>query len=453
MTQMCGIGPFVTIPLMISTMGGPQVLIGWVLGALLSMVDGLVWAELGAAMPGTGGTYLYLREAFQYRTGRLMPFLFIWTIMITIPLTMASGVIGIVQYLGYYFPEMSWIKVHVIGLATMAIVIFSLYRNIRTIGNLANILFVVMLITVAAMTVAAFTHFHPKLVVDFPAGAFGKGGAFWLGLGGGLVYAVYDYGGYQTTAYMGDELRDPGRVIPRSIIYSILGMMLIYLVMNVGILGVLPWQTLAKSTSIGSDVMEYTWGKRAAQVFTALIIITGFASVFTGLLGASRVPYNAARDKLFFPIFARLHPRLNFPHVSLLVMGIASAIGTFFSLDTVINMLMAAIILIQALAQIVALTVLRHRQPKLRRPYRMWLYPLPSIIAFAGWTYIYWASGWKMMLLSVAWFLLGVIAFLIWAAFEHTWPFGPKEIREQFLDQPATPQRGFEVIMPTSPPA
>src|SRR5882757_217683 len=107
MTQMCGIGPFVTIPLMVGAMGGPQAIFAWLLGAVLAMADGLVWAELGAAMPGAGGTYLYLREAFQYRTGRLMPFLFIWTIILAVPLIMSTGVIGIVQYLGYYFPSLA----------------------------------------------------------------------------------------------------------------------------------------------------------------------------------------------------------------------------------------------------------------------------------------------------------------------------------------------------------
>src|SRR3982751_2052910 len=105
MTQMCGIGPFITIPLAIAAMHGPQAMVGWVVGAALVLCDGLVWAELGAAMPGAGGTYLYLREAFQYRSGRLMPFLFVWTAMIFIPLIMSTGVIGIINYLGYFFPK------------------------------------------------------------------------------------------------------------------------------------------------------------------------------------------------------------------------------------------------------------------------------------------------------------------------------------------------------------
>jgi amino acid transporter len=438
MTQMCGIGPFITIPQIIAAMGGPQAIVGWVLGAGLAMADGLVWAELGAAMPGAGGTYLYLREAFQYRTGRLMPFLFIWSAMVFIPLTMSTGVVGIVDYLRYYAPELSPIAGHAISLAITALAVFTLYRNIGAIEKLTNVLFIVMLVTVGLVIIASFTHFDARLAFSFPQGAFALGGPFWTGLGAGLLIATYDYLGYNTTAYMAAELRDPGKVIPGSIIYAILGMMLIYLSLNVGVLGVLPWQEVAKSTSIGSTVMEQTWGQSAARVLTVLIMITAFASILAGLLGGSRVPFNAARDKLFFPVFGRLHPRLNFPHVALLVMGLATAVGTFFSLSDLFNMLMAVMVLIQGVVQVVAVTVLRRRQPNLNRPYRMWLYPLPSLIAMAGWFLIYANSGMGVILISLAWLALGGAAFLIWAYYERTWPFGDKEIREEFLEAQGT---------------
>jgi amino acid transporter len=437
MTQMCGIGPFITIPQIVAAMGGPQAIVGWVLGAGLAMADGLVWAELGAAMPGAGGTYLYLREAFQYRTGRLMPFLFIWTVMVFIPLTMSTGVVGIVDYLRYYAPELSPAGGQAIALAITGLVVFTLYRNIAAIEKLTTVFFVVMLITVGAMIVACFTHFEARLAFTFPSGAFDFGGPFWSGLGAGLLIATYDYLGYNTTAYMAAELRDPGRVLPRSIIYAILGIMVFYLCLNVGVLGVLPWPDVAKSTSIGSTVMEATWGKPAARAVTALIIITAFASIMAGLLGGSRVPYNAAKDKVFFSIFGRLHPRLHFPHVALVVMGLATAVGTFFSLADLFNMLMAVLVLIQGIVQIAALTVLRRRQPGLRRPYRMWLYPLPSLLALAGWLFIFARSGSWTILLSLGWVALGVVAFTIWAYYERTWPFGEKEIREEFLEAQA----------------
>lgn len=431
MTQMCGIGPFITIPVMVATMGGPQAVIGWIVGALLAMADGLVWAELGAAMPGAGGTYIYLREAFQYRTGKLMPFLFIWTVMLTIPLIMSTGIIGLVEYLGFFFPHLSWLTVHLVGLVATALVVFLLYRRIESIRSITTGLWVIMLISVTVVIGACFTNFSPHLAFTFPAGAFGN--HFVMGLGAGLIIGIYDYLGYSTTAYMGDELRDPGRVMPRSIIISIIGMMIIYLALNVGVLGTMPWRAVAQSTSIASVVVDHAWGRWAAAIVTLLIIVTAFASVFTGLLGGSRVPYQAAHDKVFFSSFGKLHPKYDFPHAALIAMGVVTAIGTLFDLTEVISMLVAASVLVQSMAQVVALVVLRRRQPALRRPYRQWLYPLPCIVAMAGWLYVYVSGTTLSLVLSGAWIVAGLIAFFIWARINKAWPFARAEIREQYL--------------------
>ena len=431
MTQMCGIGPFITIPVMVATMGGPQAVIGWIVGAVLAMADGLVWAELGAAMPGAGGTYVYLREAFQYRSGKLMPFLFIWTVMLTIPLIMSTGIIGLVEYLGYFFPHMSWLEAHLIGVAATALVIFLLYRRIESIGSITTALWVIMLMSVTAVIAACFSDFDASLAFTFPENAFGS--RFFTGLGAGLIIGIYDYMGYYTTAYMGDELSDPGRVMPRSIIISIIGIMLIYLALNIGILGVLPWQQVADSTSIASAAVEHAWGATAAGIVTVLIIVTAFASVFAGLLGGSRVPYQAAQDRLFFAPFGKLHARHHFPHVALLVMGLVTAVGTFFDLTMVISMLIAASVIVQFAAQAVALVVLRKRQPQLKRPYRQWLYPVPCIVAIAGWIYVYVSGTTLSLLLSGAWIVAGLIAFFIWARINGSWPFAKPEIRERYI--------------------
>jgi amino acid transporter len=434
MTQMCGIGPFVTIPLMISTMQGPQAMFGWVVGAIIAIADGLVWAELGAAMPGAGGSYLYLREAFQYRTGRLMPFLFVWSAVLFIPLIMSTGVIGLVQYAGYLWPSLvsggglSW-GGHLVALGVVVLVVVALYRRIGDIGRLTTVFFGVMLVSVLGVIVAAFTHFHPHQAFTFPADS---GSKFFTGLGAGLVIAIYDYLGYNTSAYLGAEVRDPGRVIPRSIVYAILGIMGLYFLLQVGVLGVVPWQEAEHSSSVASLVLERAWGKGAAQVFTVGIIITAFASVFAGLLGGSRVPYNAARDGVFFRPFAKLHPRHRFPHVALLVMGVITAAGSFFSLSTVISVLLAVFVIVQAIAQVVALTVLRRRQPDLPRPYKQWLYPIPSLLALVGWIYVYKSSGHTPIVFSLVILAAGLVAFLIWARAERQWPFGPKHVHEEF---------------------
>ncbi|MGN6329614.1 MAG: APC family permease [Rhodanobacter sp.] len=431
MTQMCGIGPFITIPIMLAIMGGPQALIGWVAGAILAVADGMVWAELGAAMPGSGGTYVYLREAFQYRTGKLMPFLFIWTVLLTIPLLMSTGIIGMVEYLGFFFPHMGWWTVHLIGVAATALVTLLLYRRIESIRVITIALWVIMLLSVVGVAAAGFSDFHPQYAFTYPADAFGP--HFFVGLGAGLILGIYDYLGYFTTAYMGDELRDPGRTMPGSIITSVIVMMFIYLILNIGVLGVAPWQEIAKSHSVASLVVEHSWGHPAAAVVTILIIVTAFASVFAGLLGGSRVPFQAAHEKVFLSVFGKLHAKHGFPHVALLTMGAVTAVGTFFDLTEVISMLLAATIIVQSIAQIAALVVLRKRQPQLHRPYRQWLYPVPCVIALLGWVYVYVSASASALLLSGAWIVAGIVVFAVWAKLNKSWPFAPLEIHEAYL--------------------
>jgi len=443
MTEMVGIGPFITIPLMVAAFGGPQAIIGWILGAILALADGLVWAELGGAMPGAGGSYLYLREAFQYRTGRLMPFLFAWSSLLFIPLLLSTGIVGIVLYMGYLWPGMTDWQAKVISIALSVAAVVLLYRRIESIGRITTILWVIMLVSVAAVTVAAFSHFDPRLAFAYPPDAFTPSTRFFLGLGGGLVIGVYDYFGYNTTAYIGDEIKRPGRVLPLSIIISVVAIAGMYLLMNVGVLGVFSADKVAKSSSIASLVLEYTWGRTAAQVVTVLIIVTGFASVLSGLLGGSRVPYNAAHDRVFLKWFGDLHPTLKFPHVSLIAMGAIMAIASTQSglsgLALLISTATPVFVIIQGLGQVVALFTLRRRQPDLPRPYRMWLYPVPAVVAFVLWIGTYIASGaqasppWVPIYLSLLWIAAGGIAFLIYAKVERTWPFGPAEVREEYL--------------------
>jgi amino acid transporter len=449
MSQMCGIGPFITIPAMVVAFGGPQAIMGWVFGALLALCDGLVWAELGAAMPGSGGTYVYLREAFQYRTGRLMPFLFVWTAILFIPLIMSTGVYGFVSYLRYLWPGMTSAESYLVGLAAIAVIVALLWRRIDSIGRTTAVLWAIMIATLLSVIIAAYTHFHAAQVFTFPAHAFDvTQGSFWVGFGGGLTIGVYDYLGYNTSAYLGAEIRHPGRVLPRSIVYAVLAMMVVYLAMQIGVLGVVDWHEMLDTnspayTSVASVLLERTLGVTAAKIITFFILVTAFTSVLAGLLAGSRVPYDAARDRVFFHAFARLHPRLEFPTVGLITMGVITAIGFVIgqltSITVLIQLLTTVTVLVQALAQILALSVLRRRQPTLRRPYRMFLYPLPSVLAGLGWVFIYGyadknAPGLHPIELSLAWVAVGSLTFLLWARSRHEWPFGPKAINEQYLN-------------------
>src|SRR4051794_18220389 len=271
MSQMCGIGPFITIPAMVVVFGGPQAILGWIFGALLALCDGLVWAELGAAMPGSGGTYVYLREAFQYRSGRLMPFLFVWTTILFIPLIMSTGVYGFVSYLKYLWPGMSTAESYVVGLAMVVIIVALLWRRIDSIGRLAQVLWILMIATVVTVILAAFTDFHPSQVFTFPSGAFDlSSSGFWVGFAAGLTVGIYDYLGYNTTAYLGAEIRKPGKTIPGSIVIAVMAMAAIYLTMQIGVLGVVDWHQMLKQsspefTSVVSVVLQRSWGATAAK--------------------------------------------------------------------------------------------------------------------------------------------------------------------------------------------
>ena len=449
MGQMCGVGPFITIPAMVVAFGGPQAIIGWVFGALLALCDGLVWAELGAAMPGSGGTYIYLREAFQYRTGRLMPFLFVWTTILFIPLIMSTGVYGFVSYLKYLWPSMTTAESYIIGLAMVVLIVALLWRRIDSIGRLAQVLWVLMIATVLVVIVAAFGDFHVSQAFDFPSGAFDlTRSGFWVGFAAGLTVGIYDYLGYNTTAYLGAEIRKPGRTIPWSIVVAIAAMATIYLAMQIGVLGVVNWHEMLNQnspayTSVVSVVLERSWGATAAKIVTVFILITAFTSVFAGLLAGSRVPYDAARDGVFFKAYARLHPRLEFPTFGLLTMGVVTAggfvIGQLTSITVLIQLLTTVMVLVQSFAQIAALVVLRKRQPGLRRPYKMTLYPIPAVLALIGWIVIYVyadknAPGLHPIEWSLAWLFLGLVAFVVWARARSQWPFGPLEVHERYVE-------------------
>ncbi len=432
MTNMIGVGPFITIPLIMTAMGGPQAILGWLLAAVICIPDGMVWSELGAAMPGSGGSYLYLRDGFGRQTyGRLMAFIFIWQFILSGPLEIASGYIGFARYLRYLWQDMpgGW----VMGVAAIVGVvnILLLYRKIAFIGRLTVTLWVGTLAAVVLVIAAGVTHFDRHVAFDFPPGAFNFSWGFLLGLGTAMRVGIYDYMGYYDICYIGDEVKNPGRVIPASIIISIVSVAVMYLFINLSVIGVVPWREFVPNTAhpssdfIVSTFMERCWGPGMASVFTVLILWSTFGSVFALLLGYSRIPYAAALDGNFFGIFARLHPKKDFPHVSLLVVGGISIVVCLLPLDVVISVLVTMRILVQFIGQIAAVELLRRREPNAPRPYRIWFYPVPSLVALTGWLFVFVTSGVTIISFSLAAFVAGVLAFMVWSWFTGRWPFAP----------------------------
>jgi amino acid transporter len=430
MSNMVGVGPFITIPLLMSAMGGPQALLGWFVGLVIVVADGLIWSELGASLAGSGGSYRYLREGFGRDSwGRLVAFLFIWQLILSGPLEIASGYIGFSHYLAYVWPSMSDTGAIVIAMLVGVINIVLLYRRISSIGTLAVTLWIGTLITTVGVIAAGALHFNSATAFDFPPDAFKFSLGFLLGLGVAARVGIYDYLGYYDICYIGDEVKDPGRVIPRSILISVLAVAAIYIGINLSIIGVISWRDFIpadahkESEFIVSIFMERLYGPQVATVFTALVLWTAFGSVFALLLGYSRIPYAAALDGTFFRIFGRVHPTKQFPHVSLLFIGAVAIICAALPLGTVIEALLTTRILVQFIGQIIALTLLRRRQPDLPRPFKVWLYPLPNILALLGWIFLFATSGPLIIAFGVATLMLGIVGFFVWARATSQWPF------------------------------
>jgi len=422
--NMVGVGPFLTIPLALAAMGGPQAMIGWVLGAVLCLCDGMVWAELGSAMPASGGSYTYLLQGFGARGwGLPMSFLFLWQTLLTGPLSIATGAVGFSQYMGFITPRMTAHEGVALAVAVCLFNTFLLYRDIRSIDRIAILITTIVIATCCWIIGSGVLHFRATRAFDFPAGAFRMTRGFWVGLGATSLIAVYDYGGYNNVCLLGGEVRHPRKNIPRAVLLSICLVAVLYLLMNVSILGALDWHVAQHSQAIAADYMQLVYGHWAGLVVSVLILMVSFGGVFANMLGYSRVPYAAAADGRFFKIFGRLHAKDRFPTVSLLFMGALSCVACLFSLEELIKVLIVVQAVFQFAAQCVALVLIRKRHAGAADTYRMPLYPLPVAIALLGWVYIVLSSGARNIAIGLGMAVAGFGVYFIKAKHGGEWPF------------------------------
>jgi amino acid transporter len=381
-------------------------------------------------MPGSGGSFHYLREAFgRSGFGRLMGFLFVWQFVLSGPLEIASGYIGFAQFTSFIWKGMTHGQILALITVVGIVNVVLLYRRIDSIAKITVSLWAGTLLTVLGVIGTGALHFDRRVAFDFPPGAFGFSLGFFMGLGQAARIGIYDYLGYYDVCYIGDEVKNPGRVIPRSILISAVAVAAIYIAINLSIIGVVPWRTFvpaadhAESNFIVSVLMERVYGSRVASIFTLLVLWTALGSCFALLLGYSRIPYAAAKSGYFFKAFGNLHPTKGFPHISLLVLGVLSILSGYVSLGTVIDALIVTRIIVQFMGQIVGLMLLRKNAPAMERPYRMWLYPVPALVALAGWIFLFATTDLRVIGFGVGALVLGCMAFLIWSRRAGTWPF------------------------------
>jgi amino acid transporter len=404
MLEMIGVGPFITLPLVIAAAGYRLSVWAWVLGAVIAVADGLVWAELGAAFPRAGGSYAFLREIYgPEKAGNWLSFLYVWQVSFSAPLSIASGCIGLSSFLAWFWPGLdgaplaAWPALHYSNFAAAAaclLVTALLYRNLSSVTRLAWVLFAGVLAAIAGVIVSGFAHASASGGWQMPVSPTASVALALGGLAQATLITTYDYWGYYNICFLGSEVRQPERTIPRAILLSVLFVSAFYVAMN---LAALPSMRDAAShvasgatvrLQLVADIAQSAFGRVAGRLMAALIVWTAFASVFSLLLGYSRVPYAAARDGNYFRFLAAVHPKHGIPHRSLVALGLVASAFCFFSLAQVITMLVVTRILLQFFLQQVGVILLRIQRPELHRPFRMPLFPLPPLVAIAGFVFI-----------------------------------------------------------------
>lgn len=413
MIDMVGIGPFIVISGILGFMQGPSSMLAWLFGALLAYMDGMVWAEMGARWPEAGGSYVFLQKLFGNKAGRLMAFLFIWQTSIQAPLVVASGAIGFAKYLGYLVPLGFWSSKMVSG-GLVLLLTALLYRDIKSIGKISILLSAITIGTILWVIFSGIPHFSSEKIFAGRYWHFDLSLPFFAAFGQASTKAIYSYLGYYNVCHLGGEIRQPGKNIPRAIFISITGIAILYLAMQTMILSVVPWEQLKKSDFAISMFFEITYNHRVAQIATVLILCIALASLFAVILGYSRVPYAAALNGDFFPAFAKLHPRLNFPYISLLALcGLAFVFSLLFRLGEVIATIVVVRIMIQFVSQALGVILWHIRKPADERPFRMPLFPIPAILSIICWLFIFCMNKLWYIVFALLVIVSGIILFSV----------------------------------------
>lgn len=413
MIDMVGIGPFITMSLIVGLMQGPMSILAWTLGAFLAYMDGFVWSELGAAYPEAGGSYAFLQKLYKGKFGKLIAFLFIWQTTIQAPLVVASGSIGFAKYLTFLIP-LSPIAQKLVSGTLVIFLVLLLYRGIKSIGKISIFFWLITGGTILWIIISGLPHANWHQALDFEWRNISWNTAFFVALGQSSLKSVYSYLGYYNVCHLGAEIKNPSKNIPRSIFISITGIAILYLLMQTTILGVLPWQQVAESDFVVSAYFEHLYSHAVGQFATVLVLCVAIASLFSVMLGYSRVPYAAALNGDFFPVFAKVHPRHQFPNVSLLVLGsVAFVFSLLFKMADVITAIITMRILIQFIAQALGIIGWRWRKNDIQRPFKMPLFPFPALISIVIWLFIFFSSPLFYIELAIGIILTGILLFFI----------------------------------------
>ncbi len=435
---MVGIGPFVTLPIVMGLMGS-MFLYAWIAGAVLSLIDAMIWSELGAAYPLAGGSYNFLKEAYGKNSmGRMMSFLYVWQTVIQAPLVAASAAIGFSQYLGYLV-DLGSIEQKLVSASVIVVVTILLYRKIDSIGKIAVLLWTGVILTIGWIIIGGIAHGNFLQPLKDINADFSWGQLASFAFGQACIKSIYSYLGYYNVCHLGAEIKNPGKNIPRSMFISVIGIAILYIAMNMSVGSVISWQEVQSliltdnKNYIVSLFIERLYGHSAAIVVTIMILWVALASLFAVMLGYSRVPYAAAVDGAFFKVFGKLHPTRNFPYVSLLVLAaFAFVFSMLFKMSDVISGILAMRIMVQFIGQAVGVVILRRRNGSNHLPYKMPLYPLPVVLAILMWLFVFYSTGFAVIKSFLIVFGTGIVVYFIYAKLQKQWPY--RNEKEVLLD-------------------
>jgi len=425
--DMVGIGPFIVMSSVMAAMGGPHAVLAWIVGALLAYADAMVWAELGAAFPEAGGSYAFLRVLYgTERWGRVMAFLFIWQTVFQSSFVVASGAIGFTNYVQYLATLSAGWERKAVAAAVIVLIVAALYRRIETIGRISLGLGVVVIGTLVWVIVAGVVGGDWSFLGDIPR-AIGHPD----GLGEAMQSSVYAILGYYNVCHLGAEVVEPEKTIPRSMFASIAIVTSLYVAMQLSVESLVGWREARPDQFIVSMAIERVWGHGAAVIATVLVLIVALSSLYSVVLGYSRIPYAAARDGNFIRFFARLHPTKNFPHVALLAIGGISVVLVllFDGLRIVVASILTLRILVQFIGQAVGLLLYHRRNPHARFPFRMVLYPMPALVAIALWVWLFAVRPPEAIAMGVGVLGAGVVAYILVAWLRGWFTFESRTVR------------------------
>lgn len=405
LSAIIGSGIFV-VPAMIAghlhSMG--PILVVWSLGGVLTLFGALTVAELSSVLPKAGGPYVYLRNSF----GPLWGYMFSWNhFFINTAGSLAAIAVAFATYLGYFFPSLSFqnpllsyhlslfgnpLEVTIRGTQIVAMLVIAVatavnVRGVRFGGWVTNILTLAKVLALLALIVTVFF--------------WGKGNAsnfvpWWpdhwskeltSAFGLSMISVLWAYEGWTTVTMSAGEIKNPERNVPRALLIGTLTIILLYLGANLAYAYVMPLEQMAGSPRIAADVAVIVLGPVGASLITAGILCSTFGTINNSFLSDARSMYAAGADRTFAPSFGKVHPRFRTPFVSIITLGIWSALLTLSgSYDQIASYVVFGSWVFYALTAL-SVIILRRKMPQVPRPYKAWGYPYATLlfVAAAGW--------------------------------------------------------------------